>query len=168
MLLLTLVRHAKSSWDDPALDDFDRPLNARGERDAPRMALHVKRALGSPDRILSSPAVRALTTARVFAETLGVSAARFDQRPRIYYEASAETLLTLVQMLDDDDRHVMLFGHNPGLTDLAHRLARCSFDDMPTCAVVQIGFDVKSWSDVDERAGTQRFYAFPKQFRDKV
>ena len=167
MLLLTLVRHAKSSWDDPALDDFDRPLNARGERDAPRMAVHVLRALGRPDRIVSSPAVRALRTARVFAETLGVTAERFDQRPRIY-EASTETLLTLVQMLDDNDRHVMLFGHNPGFTDLAHRLARCSFDDMPTCAVVQIGFDAKAWSDADERGGMLRFYAFPRQFRDKV
>lgn len=167
MLLLTLVRHAKSSWDDPALDDFQRPLNTRGERDAPRMAVHVRRALGSPDRIVSSPAVRALSTARIFAETLGVPAAHFDQRPRIY-EASAEALLALVQMLDDNDRHVMLFGHNPGFTDLAHRLARCSFDDMPTCAVVQVGFDVKAWSDADERGGTQRFYAFPKQFRDKV
>lgn len=167
MLLLTLVRHAKSSWDDPVLDDFDRPLNARGERDAPRMAVHVQRALGSPDRIVSSPAVRALSTARVFADAFGMTAAHVDQRPRIY-EASAETLLTLVQMLDDGDRHVMLFGHNPGFTDLAHRLARCSFDDMPTCAVVQIGFGVKAWSDVNERGGTQRFYAFPRQFRDKV
>ena len=74
MLLLTLVRHAKSSWDNPALADFDRPLNARGERDAPRMAQHVRRALGIPDRIVSSPALRALTTARVFAETLALPA----------------------------------------------------------------------------------------------
>ena len=167
MLLLTLVRHAKSSWDNPALADFDRPLNARGERDAPRMAQHVRRALGIPDRVVSSPALRALTTARVFAETLALPASRFEQAPRIY-EASAERLLTLVQGLDDDDRHVMLFGHNPGFTDLAHRLARCSFDDMPTCAVVQIGFDTKTWADVAERSGAQRFYAYPKQFRDKT
>lgn len=167
MLLLTLIRHAKSSWDDPALADFDRPLNARGERDAPRMAEHVRRALGKPDRIVTSPALRALATARVFVEALGVAPQRIERRPRIY-EASAQTLLTLVQMLDDGDRHVMLFGHNPGFTDLAHRLARCSFDDMPTCAVVQIGFDVKTWREVAERGGTQRFYACPRQFRDKA
>ncbi len=131
------------------------------------MAVHVGRALGAPDRLLSSPAVRALSTARVFAEALGLRPVAIDQRPRIY-EASSDTLLSLVQNLDDADRHVMLFGHNPGFTDLAHRLARCSFDDMPTCAVVQIGFDVKAWSDADERGGTQRFYAYPKQFRDKA
>ena len=166
MLLLTLIRHAKASWDDPALADFDRPLNARGERDAMRMAAHLRGALGAPDRIISSPALRALTTARIFADALAAPAARFEQRARIY-EASVETLLTLVQLLDDADRHSMLFGHNPGFTELAHRLARCSFDDMPTCAVVQIGFDVRHWSDVAERSGTQRFYAFPRQFREK-
>jgi phosphohistidine phosphatase len=167
MRLLTLIRHAKSSWDNPSLDDFDRPLNERGCRDAPRMAAHVLRSLGRPDRIVSSPAVRALTTAQVFAEICGIDAGALSRQARIY-EASAETLLRLVRALEDDDRHVMLFGHNPGFTELAHRLARCSFDDMPTCAVAQIGFDAKSWLDVDERCGSLRFYAYPKQLREKT
>lgn len=167
MRLLTLVRHAKSSWEQPTLDDFERPLNERGERDAPRMAELVKRALGVPDRLVSSPALRAITTARVFAEAFGVAAADIDEQPRIY-EASPDTLLSLVQRLDDGDRHVMLFGHNPGLSELAHGLARCGFDDLPTCAIVQIGFDAKLWSDVDERGGTQRFYAFPKQLKQRT
>ncbi|MEQ1437745.1 histidine phosphatase family protein [Fontimonas sp. SYSU GA230001] len=167
MRLLTLVRHAKSSWDFPALDDFDRPLNERGQRDAPRMAELVKRAVGVPDRLVSSPATRAITTARIFAEAFGIAAGDIQERARIY-DASPETLLDLVRLLDDRDRHVMLFGHNPGLTELAHRLARCSFDDLPTCAVVQIGFGAASWGDVDERAGTQRFYACPRQFRQKT
>lgn len=167
MHLLTLVRHAKSSWDHPTIDDFERPLNERGQRDAPRMAEQVKRALGVPDRLVSSPAVRAITTARVFAETFGLAPTEVDEQARIY-EASAETLLDIVRLFDDRHRHVMLFGHNPGLTELAHGLARCSFDDLPTCAVVQIGFDVKLWSDVGEGAGTQRFYAFPKQLRQKT
>jgi len=164
MRLLTLVRHAKSSWDYPELSDFERPLNDRGRRDAPRMASHVARQLGAPDRILSSPAVRALSTARLFADALGMDAATVSIQPRIY-EASVETLLTLVQLLDDTDTHVMLFGHNPGFTDLAHALARCSFDDMPTCAVVQLGFEADTWSDVAERSGVERHYAYPKQFR---
>ncbi|MFA5940296.1 MAG: histidine phosphatase family protein [Sinimarinibacterium sp.] len=167
MHLLTLVRHAKSSWDHPSLDDFERPLNERGQRDTPRMAEWVKRALGVPDRLVSSPAARAITTARTFAEVFGIPPDRIVEQPRVY-EASAETLLGLVQRFDERDRHVMLFGHNPGLTELAHLLARCSFDDLPTCAVVQIGFDVKQWSDADERGGTQRFYAFPKQLRQRT
>lgn len=167
MRLLTLVRHAKSSWDDPARPDFDRPLNDRGQRDAPRMATHVRHALGRPDRLISSPALRALTTAQVFAEVLAIAQEDIVREPRIY-EAAPETLLGLVQWLDDGDRHVMLFGHNPGLSELAHLLARCAFDDLPTCGVVQLGFDVKLWSDIDERAGVQRFYAFPKQLRERT
>lgn len=166
MRLLTLVRHAKSSWDQPGQADFVRPLNERGEQDAPRMALHAKRSAGRPDRIVSSPAVRALTTARVFAEVMGIEPAGIIEQRRIY-EASPETLLGLVQRLDDDDRHVMMFGHNPGFSELAHLLAKCGFDDMPTCAVVQIGFSMPHWIDVAEGSGTLRFYAYPKQFREK-
>ena len=164
MRLLTLVRHAKSSWDYPELTDFERPLNERGRRDAPRMAAYVARLIGRPDRIVTSPALRALSTARIFAEVLGVAEHELTIQPRIY-EASVGTLLMQVQLLDDADHHVMLFGHNPGFTDLAHALARCSFDDMPTCAVVQLGFDVKCWSDVNERSGSERHYAYPKQFK---
>lgn len=164
MRALTLVRHAKSSWDYPDLDDFERPLNDRGRRDAPRMAAHVLQTLGVPDRIVSSPAVRALTTARSFTQSFTIDARDIVVQPSIY-EASSDTLLRLVRLLDDADHHVMVFGHNPGLTDLAHLLARCSFDELTTCAVVQIAFDAKLWSDVDERSGSERFCAFPKQLR---
>lgn len=164
MRLLTLVRHAKSSWDDPELTDFERPLNDRGRRDAPRMADHALDILGRPERIVTSPARRAMTTARVFCDRMQLPPAQLTIERRIY-EASAETLLLLVQLLDDADQHVMLFGHNPGFSELAHLLARCSFDDMPTCAMVQIGFNVSQWSDVDERGGIERHYAYPKQFK---
>lgn len=167
MRLLTLVRHAKSSWDDPRLADFERPLNARGQRDAPRMAVHLRRALGVPERIVTSPAVRALTTARLFAEALDIPEAELIVQRRIY-EASADTLLGLAQQLDDADRHVMLCGHNPGLSELAHLLARCSFDDLPTCGAVQIGFAAVRWGDVKPRTGVQRFYACPKQLKQQT
>lgn len=165
MRLLTLIRHAKSSWDYPELTDFERPLNERGRRDAPRMASYVRKLIGIPDRIVSSPALRAIATARIFADTLAIDANRILIEPRIY-EASLDTLLTQIQLFDDADRHVMLFGHNPGLTDLAHTLARCSFDHMPTCAVAQIGFDAKVWSDVCERSGQLHHYAYPKLLKD--
>ncbi len=168
MRLLTLIRHAKSSWDDPLASDFDRTLNERGQRDAPRMATHVVRSLSRPDRIVSSPAVRALTTARIFADAWALGTDAFTIQPRIY-DASVETLLRVVHGLDDADRHIVMFGHNPGFTELAHTLTRCSFDDMPTCAVVQLGFDArKSWGELTEMSGAQRFYAYPKQFREST
>ncbi|HEY1076243.1 MAG TPA: histidine phosphatase family protein [Fontimonas sp.] len=167
MRLLTLVRHAKSSWDQPGQRDFDRPLNERGERDAPRMAAHVRRMAGTPDAIVSSPALRALTTARVFAEAMDLPAARIVEQPRIY-EASAATLLELVRQFDDGLRHIMMFGHNPGFSELAHALAPVSFEDLSTCAAVQIGFDVARWAEIQQGRGAQHFYAYPKQFKQQT
>ena len=165
MRLLTLVRHAKSSWDYPELSDFERPLNDRGRRDAPRMAEHVQPLLGRPDRLVASPASRAITTARHFADVLRIDERCLSVQPQIY-EATEETLLALVRRLDDRDLHVMWFGHNPGFTDLAHALARCPFDDLPTCGVVQIELPVKVWQDVSEQCGRVRHHCFPKQLRD--
>ena len=165
MRLLSLVRHAKSSWDYPELSDFERPLNDRGRRDAPRMAEHVLPLMGLPDRLISSPASRAITTARHFADVMQIDERRLSVQPQIY-EASEETLLELVRRLDDRDSHVMLFGHNPGFTELAHALARCPFDDLPTCAVVQIELPVKVWHDVSEQCGRVLHHRFPKQLRD--
>lgn len=165
MRLLTLVRHAKSSWDSPDLSDFERPLNDRGRRDAPRMAERAKSLLGIPDRLVSSPASRAISTARAFVDTMGLGEERLTTQPRIY-EASDDTLLALVRQLDDRDPHVMLVGHNPGFTDLAHTLAHCDFGDLPTCAIVQIELDAGTWQDVSERSGRVRHYLYPKQSRD--
>lgn len=162
MLRLTLIRHAKSSWADESLDDFERPLNERGRRDAPRMAERVLRELGKPDRIVSSPALRALSTARIFAEQLGVNHDSLLILPRIY-EASAQTLLQLVRSFADHEKHVMMFGHNPGFTELAQSLAACAFSEMPTCAVVQIEVDCARWSEISEHSGRMRYYAYPKQ-----
>jgi phosphohistidine phosphatase len=162
MRQLTIVRHAKSSWDDPELSDFERPLNERGRRDAPRMALWTRQAVGVPDRIVSSPALRAITTARIFADGLGVDNDHLLIQARIY-EASLATLLRLVRGFDDADRHVMMFGHNPGLSELAHALARCPFDDLPTCAVVHIELPVRHWAEIAEHNGELLRYQFPKQ-----
>ncbi len=161
MRLLTLIRHAKSSWDHTRLSDFERPLNERGQRDAPRMASHVLKLLGQPDRIVTSPAVRALTTAQCFADVLEMSARGF-QTAACIYDASVSTLMKQVRALEDEDRHVMLFGHNPGFSQLAQQLAPCPFDDMPTCAVVQLALTVDSWGDVDAGCGRVQHYIYPK------
>jgi phosphohistidine phosphatase len=161
MRLLTIVRHAKSTWDYPELTDFERPLNERGRRDAPIMAQRLARVPPRPDAIVSSPANRALTTARIFAEALGLKDVDIEVNARIY-DASLDTLLSVVHHLDDVDRHVMLFGHNPGFSELAHAFADCPFDEMPTCAIARFEFDVKSWVDVDAGHGRLVHYAFPK------
>ncbi|TAJ50874.1 MAG: hypothetical protein EPN60_10710 [Nevskiaceae bacterium] len=165
MRLLTLIRHAKSSWDYPDLTDFERPLNDRGRRDAPRMAQRLSRNCKPPLLLLSSPATRAVTTARLFAETLGVDFDSLLIEPRIY-EASRKTLLEVIGDLPDRSAQVLLFGHNPGLSELAHTLANCPFDEMPTCAVVQLQLDLGNWAKVGPGCGRLLHYWFPKDGMD--
>lgn len=162
---LTLVRHAKASWDTPELSDFERALNERGRHDAARMASWTREAIGVPDGIVTSPALRAITTARIFAGALGIDREQLLIQARIY-EASLSTLLRLLRGFDDGLSHVMLFGHNPGLSELTRALARCPFDGLPTCAVVQLELPAKRWEDVAEHSGELLRYQFPKQLRE--
>jgi phosphohistidine phosphatase len=161
MLRLTLVRHAKSSWDDPGVSDFERPLNARGRRDAPVMAVRVAALPRLPDRLVSSPALRAITTARVFAERLGVAEDDIVLERRIY-DATRQVLVEVVRSLPADSRHAMLFGHNPGFSELANWLATCPFDEMPTCAVASLELQVAEWREVGAGCGRLARYLFPK------
>lgn len=162
MRSLTLVRHAKSSWATATLDDFDRPLNERGRRDAPLMAQRYAHAAERPLQLVSSPALRAATTAAIFAEALEIApdAIRYDAT---IYEASVDALLQVVRGLDDAVANAVLFGHNPGLSDFCHSLARCEFTELPTCAVARIDFDVERWQDVAPGRGRLLAYSFPKE-----
>lgn len=162
MRSLTLVRHAKSSWDNVALADFDRPLNERGRRDAPLMAQRFAHAAERPLQILASPAARTASTALAFVKALNTAADAIRYEPTIY-EAEAETLLAIVRGLDDAIPNALLFGHNPGLSDLCHLLARCDFREMPTCAVARIDFDVERWQDLAPGRGRLMAYSFPKE-----
>lgn len=158
---LTLVRHAKSDWADPALDDFDRPLNARGARDAPEMAARLVARKLVPTLILTSPALRALTTARVFAGALGCPARRLRQVPEAYL-ASPEQLLEIVRGAGSA-AHVMLVGHNPGIAELALRLATDQESiDMPTCAVASYRVPVAHWKDLAFGRAERDHYDYPK------
>ncbi|HWI30638.1 MAG TPA: histidine phosphatase family protein [Microbacterium sp.] len=146
MKTLVLVRHAKSSWDDPGLDDHDRPLNQRGERDAPRMARRLAGTGVRPDAILSSTAVRALTTAEVFGAVLGVQVERLER----LYGASPATIARVVAARDVDS--VLVVAHDPGLSILAARLAP-GIVHMPTCAVATFTWWDEAWH---EGGGTGR------------
>jgi phosphohistidine phosphatase len=149
MRTLLLVRHAKSSRDDPSLPDKERPLNDRGERDAPKMAKRLAKGGLEPDLILSSSAVRALTTAQLMAEKLDYKAKHIVVEDRLY-AASPEAVLKIIRELGDKPKCVMLVGHNPELSELAHRLSD-SITDMPTCAVAEFVFDMKSWSELGKQ-----------------
>jgi phosphohistidine phosphatase len=157
---LFLVRHAKSSRDDPTLPDEKRPLNDRGLRDAPKMGERLAEKGAIPDLILSSPAVRALTTAQIIARKLGYREKDIVVDERLY-AADPDDLLDVIRKIDDKVKRAMVFGHNPEFTDLAHRLSG-TITHMPTCAVAEFSFDVRSWAMVGDQAPTKATLVRPK------
>src|SRR5690554_3857619 len=148
MKTLILVRHAKSSWNDPALRDFDRPLNERGKHDAPLMAKRLVERAVQPQRVLCSPALRTVSTAEVFASQLSIPRSLVHMDRQIY-QAGHPQLLQLLCQQDDKFGAIMLIGHNPGLTDLFNSLAGdASIDNLPTCCVAQLTFEVDCWTQL--------------------
>ncbi len=163
MKTLFLLRHAKSSWDDASLADFDRPLNERGLRTAPLMGKLMRNKDLVPDVILSSPAERASTTATLVREAGGFGP-EVTNDDRIY-EASPRTLLQVAADLDDEFDTAMLVGHNPGMEGFV-RLLTDSIEPMPTAALAVIDLDISRWSDLGSGAGRVRAVFRPKtEFR---
>jgi phosphohistidine phosphatase len=162
VLTLYLIRHAKSSWDNPALRDFQRPLNERGLETAPQMAALMKKEGIIPDLLVSSPAKRALDTARFFAAQYGVSDEAIVQEKDIY-EASPIDLMRVISHLPDSAPTIFLFGHNPGLTDLVNQFTDDFIDNIPTCGIVRIVADTAHWNSFYEGNASLNQVWFPKR-----
>ena len=160
MNLLTLVRHAKSSWDDPSTQDFDRVLNKRGLGDAPTMAARLKLRGCIPDLIVSSPAQRALQTARLLATGLGhdVNAIKLEKN---LYEATTGAVMDLIAGFDDAKSHVMVVGHNPSFENLMALLNGTPLS-VPTCAVGHFSIDCKRWQEFETASIALGFHDYPK------
>lgn len=148
MKTLLLARHAKSDWGIHGLSDHDRPLNGRGRRDAPAMAGHLVEDGMGLQRIVSSTATRARTTADEYASAFGLEVI---EEPALY-AASAPTILEVASALTDDVEVAMLVGHNPGMTDAVAELTG-SFVEFPTCAIAECAVDIGSWADLIEGSG---------------
>jgi phosphohistidine phosphatase len=161
MKTLFLVRHAKSSRDDSSLPDQDRPLDERGKQDAPTMGRRLAKRDVKLDLLVSSPALRALTTAQLIAEEVGYKRKDIVVDDRLY-ASSPDGLLAIIRMLDKRLDRVMFFGHNPEFSDLAHRLSS-EIIDMPTSAVAEFNFDTKAWSDVGEVEPVNAVLDYPKK-----
>jgi len=132
---LTLIRHAKSDWNHPELSDFDRPLNERGMRDAPRMGSELQhRGIGF-DLVIASTANRAISTARTICEGVGYPAEEISESRELYL-ASAGTMLQIINSVDSNIERLAIVTHNPGITSLANALGDRAIDNIPTCGVV--------------------------------
>jgi phosphohistidine phosphatase len=163
MKTLTLIRHAKSSWKNATLLDIDRPLNKRGKRDAPMMGQRLVDRGTSPELIVSSPAKRAMVTAETIALEIDypIDDIVVDER---MYMADVDDLLSVIQSLDDTLEHVMMFGHNPGLTDLVNTLSPSQYiDNVPTCGVAEMDFETDTWADVGHIDPFRVDFDYPKK-----
>lgn len=162
MRVLTIVRHAKSSWRFGELDDFRRPLNARGLRDCRRMAKALTERIDSPDHVISSDAVRAIQTCETLAEAFDLGDSTIELNHDMYL-ASREELVALVRACANHIEHLAVVGHNPGLTDLYNYFVEEPLDNLPTFGVASIEFDATEWPAVAEGDGRVRAYFTPKE-----
>jgi phosphohistidine phosphatase len=162
MKRLTLVRHAKSSWAAPATPDRDRVLTDRGERDARMMGRRLVARKARPSLIISSPAARAVATARSIAAALSYPSEFLQLEDRAYLASPAD-LLELVQSQRDDFSDLMLVGHNPGLTDLVNQLLpELELDNLPTGGAVAIEVDIDQWEHLREGKARLAYFDYPK------
>jgi phosphohistidine phosphatase len=160
MKTLLLLRHAKSSWSDPTLRDFDRPLNKRGLKAAPLIGQFIRKKKVQPDLVLSSPAERAKQTAALVLRSARLKIKpRFDER---IYEASVMRLLEIISEIEDEAGEVMLVGHNPGMEDLLLALTG-EVRRMPTAALARVSLNIMKWSELRERDGHIEWLVKPKE-----
>jgi phosphohistidine phosphatase len=162
MKTLYIIRHAKSSWDDPTLTDFERPLNNRGKKDAPEMAKRLEKRNVMPDLLLSSPAERAITTCKAIAEKIQYPLSKIKTDKNLYHAEDAE-ILRIIQSLDNSYNCVWIFGHNPGLTDFVNLVADAGIDNIPTAGVVACTLTINLWDEVSRKKGLVTFFDFPKK-----
>lgn len=161
MKTLLLVRHAKSSWDDITMADFDRPLNDRGKKDAPEMATRIKEKPVQIDLFVSSPAKRAKRTARYFAEEFKADKDDIMLVDELYGAGPAIFEKTVNGLPDKHDT-VAIFSHNPGITEFVNSLTIVKVDDMPTCAVFGASAEVNTWKDFMKAEKKFLFFDYPK------
>ncbi|MCL6259342.1 histidine phosphatase family protein [Aquiflexum sp. TKW24L] len=161
MKKLVIIRHAKSSWDDPFLNDHDRPLAERGLKDAPKMAKRLKKENIFPDAILSSDAERAKATAIIMAKEIDFSPKKIEFTKELYH-GSVSQILSEIKKTDESIKTLFLFGHNPGLNDLIWKLGG-EIDNLPTSGQFGFKFDVKSWEEISAKNAKIWLFDYPKK-----
>ncbi len=167
MKQIIFIRHAKSDWGNEYLKDIDRPLNDTGYTDAYLSSDWYRQNKPLPDLILSSTATRAINTALIFTRAFdfGMNSFRIEKE---IYESSMETLISIIREQDNTKNRIMLFGHNPAITNICNTLGHdLFFDNVPTCGIVALNFGIDKWTGLSLNSGTLDFYRFPKDYRNK-
>jgi phosphohistidine phosphatase len=162
MKTLYLLRHAKSSRDDPELKDLERPLADRGLRDILKMASRFQQRGDTVDCVVTSPALRAKTTAKILAGQIGFPPDEVATNPEFYF-AGAGMFVKAVSLLDVNCQSAMLVGHNPTITEFADRICDGRIDHIPTCGLLKLQFPVQHWEEIQEVLGELVYFDYPKK-----
>lgn len=161
---LIILRHAKSSWAEPGVQDFDRSLESRGVKDITMMAGKVKAKVSELEAIFSSPAERAIHTAMLFAQTVGFPQLKIRVRKDLYTVGHLQ-FRDMVKAFNNDLSTVMVVGHNPTLTDFVNLFLDRPIDNVPTSGIVGLTFSAKKWEDIEQKTLISSFFHYPKEFR---
>jgi phosphohistidine phosphatase len=159
--VLQVARHAKSAWDSDGVADIDRSLKSRGIRNAYEISRRLKLDGLIPQKIISSPADRALHTAVIFARVFEYPLEQLEIN-NILYAASLETILDLIRGIRENFNTIMIFGHNPEFTEIVNHFAKKTLDNIPTSGVVTLKFDCTEWSGIDRSNLERQLNTFPK------
>jgi phosphohistidine phosphatase len=165
MKFLLLIRHAKSDWSNPGLNDFDRPLNERGKRDAPVMAHRLLDKKIIPDVFIASPAKRAAKTARLFAGEMRFKKENIIYKPELYL-AGPEVFYTVIENTSDEFEKIAVFSHNDGITHFANMLTLARVDNIPTCGIFAVKIISDSWKNFRTAQKEFWFFEYPKKLND--
>lgn len=162
-----LIRHAKSSWQSATLSDFERPLNERGERDAPIMGKILKDKGIIPDLIISSTAKRAQQTAKKMAKALGYDQDKIQFEESLYH-CSPEQIFQVLQWLDASVSSVFIVAHNPGITHFCNQISTTfSLANMPTCGIVGFSCEAEDWTAVEQAKKEVFLFEYPKKYDEQ-
>jgi len=162
MKTIYIVRHAKSSWATEGIEDFERPLNERGKIDAPAMGYKLFQKQVHPDLILSSAAFRTISTSRLIAREIGYNARNIQLKFELY-AASVNVIISEINEISNSVDHLMLIGHNPGVSQTTAFLCENFRDEFPTCGIACIKLSINKWEEISENCGVLEWFEYPKK-----
>jgi len=164
MKRLILIRHAKSSWENMGLSDFDRPLNKRGILNADFMSNKLSKKIELVDAFFSSSSKRTILTSKFFIDKIKVNRDKIYYMDNLYH-ASSNYLIEFISSLKNSFSNVICVGHNPGFTDISNYFLGDLFYNVPTCGIIIIDFKVENWKNVNQKNGKLYYKIFPKDFK---
>ncbi|MDR0467394.1 MAG: histidine phosphatase family protein [Campylobacteraceae bacterium] len=161
MKTIYFIRHSKSDQNTQC-EDFERPLNRRGEKDAPFMAKRLKHYKVKPDIIISSPAKRTLDTATIIAKILKYSKEKIVLKKELY-DSTYNDYLDVIKSIDNKYKNIFIVGHNPAITEVCEILSNSIIGNIPTTGIFCIKFDVENFQDIESQNGKVVFFDLPKK-----